>query len=210
MGRTKFLAVIGVAALILGACGNDGSNSGEGGSGGGDRSAEDQAYVDEMTAAFTKENADDESFPTDQFECWMGDMADGVGVDKLKEAGLTPESVDNDSSEADLQKLSEDDRKVVAESFTDCVDLEEVFTASMEAESSGEEIPKEMKECFAAIDWEVIEAKFSEMILTGDEMDENDSAMAPLLGCMLGSMGDMDMDDMDTGADSGSPSTTIG
>ena len=140
----------------------------------------------------------------------MGDMVDGIGVDKMKEAGFTPESIaaDGEGDKVDLKKLSEGDRKVVAESFTNCIDLEAVFMESLA--SSGEDIPKEMKECFEGIDWEVIEEKFSEMILTGDEMDENDSAMAPLLGCMLGSMGDMDMDDMDTGADSNSPSTTIG
>ena len=203
MGRVKSLAVVGVAALLLGACGNDTGKSGAGGSGGGDRSAKDQAYVDDMTAAFAKENVDDESFPQDQIECWMGDMTDGVGVDKLKEAGLTPESVSDDASEADLQKLSKDDRKVVAESFTDCVDLEEVFTASMEAESGDEELPKEMKECFADIDWNAMEKEFSEMILTGDEPDENNAAMAPLLGCMMAGLGDL-------GADSGDTSTTIG
>ncbi len=210
MGRTRFLAVIGVAALFLGACGNDTSNSGEGGSGGSDLGSDEQAYVDEMTAAIQKSSGEDEAIPQDQAECWMGDMVDGIGVDKMKEAGFTPESIaaDGEGDKVDLKKLSEGDRKVVAESFTNCIDLEAVFMESLA--SSGEDIPKEMKECFEGIDWEVIEEKFSEMILTGDEMDENDSAMAPLLGCMLGSMGDMDMDDMDTGADSNSPSTTIG
>lgn len=204
MRRSGFLVVVGVAALFLGACGNDTSSSGEGGSGGGDRNGDEQAYVDEMTAAIQQSSGEDEAIPKDQAECWMGDMADGIGVDTMKEAGFTPEAIasQDEDNEVDLKSLSEDDRKVVATSFTECIDLEQAFMKSLA--SSGEEVPKAMKECFEGIDWEVLEEKFSEMILTGDEMDENDSAMAPLLGCMLGSMGDMgDMGDMDT-------STTVG
>ena len=203
MGRTKFLAVIGVAALFLGACGNDTSNSGEGGSGKGDLKGDEQAYVDELTAAIQKSSGEDEAIPKDQAECWMGDMVDGIGVDKMKKAGFTPEAIagDGEADEVKLEELSEGDREVVAESFTDCINLEQVFMDSLA--SSGEEIPQDMKDCFEGIDWEVLEAKFSEMILTGDEMDENDSAMAPLVGCMLSGLGDLDMDDMDT-------STTVG
>ena len=39
--------------------------------------------------------------------------------------------------------------------------------------------------------------------LNNVELDEDDAAMAPLLGCMMMGLGDLDMDDMNT-------STTIG
>lgn len=206
MGRVKFLAVIGVAALFLGACGNDTSKSGEGGSDKSDRKGEEQAYVEAMTASLMESGGDEETIPKESAECWSGDMVDGIGVDKLEEAGITPETVGGSGDEADFEKLSKDDRKVVADSFTKCIDLEQVFMNSLA--SSGEEIPQEMKECFEAIDWTVIEKSFSEMILTGEDMDENDPAMAPLLGCMLSGMGDLDMGDMDM--DDMDTSTTVG
>ena len=158
MGRVKFLAIIGVAALFLGACGNDTSKSGEGGSGKSDRNDEEQTYVDAMTASLMESGGDEETIPKESAECWAGDMVDGVGVDKLKEAGITPEAVGGSGEEANFEKLSKDDRKVVADSFTECIDLEQVFMDSLA--SGGDEVSPEMKECFEAIDWKVIEDKF--------------------------------------------------
>lgn len=228
MRRFKVLAVFGAAALMLGACGNDtsgevtsGSTTTEASAAGdtpqenddeaakkdddapkknsGDRSAEAQAYVDSMTAAFEEDAGVDESFPVDQMECFVGDMVDGIGVDNLKEAGLTPESVTDDSADADIEALSEGDRKVVADSFTGCIDLEEIFIGSIEAESGGDELPKEMKECFAAIDWKVMEAEFAETIVSGDD-GEDSAAMAPLMGCMMMGLGELETPATGSGA----------
>ncbi|MCB1029659.1 MAG: hypothetical protein KDB24_18040 [Microthrixaceae bacterium] len=207
MKRVNVVATIGVAALMLGACGNDVSTTGEagGGSGGGqDRSAEEQAYVDEVTAAF-EQSPESEEFPVDQLECWVGDMVDGVGVDRLEEVGISAETLAEGSSDADLASLNDDERKVVADSFTGCIDLEQIFTQSMAAE--GEEVPQEMKDCFAAIDWDAIEAEFGELILSGEENADDSAAMAPLMGCMMaglggameGELGDLDGFDTDSG-----------
>ncbi|MEZ5382203.1 MAG: hypothetical protein R2754_10485 [Microthrixaceae bacterium] len=200
MRRIKVLAVVALAALALGACGNKveakgdtggDSSGGETSGGGGERSADEQAYVDELSAAVAETADSDAPFPQDQMDCWVGDMVDGIGVDKMKEAGFTAESLADESSEADLGALSDDERKVVADSFTKCVDLEEVFLASMEA--SGEEIPQSVKDCFAEIDWDNIEAVMGEAILANDEeLSNGDEAMAPLMSCMLGSLGDLD------------------
>ncbi len=201
MGRTRFVVVIGVVALLLGACGDKTSNSGAGSSGTSDRTSEDQAYVDELTGAIQSSSGQDDSIPKDQAQCWVDDMVDGIGVDKMKQAGFTPEAMSGNGDQVDFKKLSEGDRKVVADSFTECVDLKQVFMESLD--SSGQDLTPEMKECFEGIDWKVIEQSFAEMILSGDDLDENDPAMAPLLGCMMMGLGDMDMEDMDT-------STTIG
>lgn len=207
--RVRFLAIIGVAALLLGACGNDTSNSGEGGSTKGDLDNEEQEYVDAMTASLLDSSGEEDAIPEDQAECWAAGMVDGVGVDKLKEAGITPEVMAGDSDDdVDFEDLSEADRKVVAESFTECIDLEDVFLQSLTTD--GDEPSKETKECLAAIDWTVIEKEFVDMIISGEDMDENSAAMAPLLGCMLSEMGDMDMDDLETGVDEGDTTTTVG
>jgi len=212
------LVAVAIVALTLGACGSDveakgdtgssttsdsggdssggdssggDSSGGDSSGGGGDRSADEQAYVDELSAAVA-ENADaDAPFPQDQMDCWGGDMVDGIGVDKMKEAGFTAENVAGDSTDADLGTLSKDERKVVADSFTKCVDLEEVFLASMEA--SGQEIPQAAKDCMADIDWDKVESAMGEAILANDEEASNgEEIMAPLTSCLMGSMGDLD------------------
>jgi hypothetical protein len=94
MKRSKVLATIGVAVLILGGCGNDtGGAKGSSAKGSDDRSPADQAYVDELVASVKEDAGDDPTFPSDQVECWVGDMVgemvDGIGAAKLRKAGLT-------------------------------------------------------------------------------------------------------------------------
>jgi hypothetical protein len=199
MKRSKVLATIGVAVLILGGCGNDtGGAKGSSAKGSDDRSPADQAYVDELVASVKEDAGDDPTFPSDQVECWVGDMVDGVGAAKLKKAGLTADNMALDDDGVDIEQLSQDDRKVVSESFAECVDLEEMVTASMASAAGDEELPKEMEDCFAAIDWKAIEGDFAEMILSGDDAEDS-PAMAPLMGCMMmGMFGGMS-EEMDAG-----------
>ena len=81
MGRTRFVVVIGVVALLLGACGDETSNSGAGSSGTSDRTSEDQAYVDELTGAIQSSSGQDDSIPKDQAQCWVDVMVVPIGVD---------------------------------------------------------------------------------------------------------------------------------
>lgn len=220
MRRIKVLAVTAAAALALAGCGNDADEKGSNGdrseesgsgdekpaggdrgesSGGGDQPAgDDQAFVDEMADAIAAQADAEGAFPEDQLNCWVGSMVDGIGVDKMKEAGFTPESLASNSSEADLGALSDDERKVVADSFAKCIDLEEVFLAQIEADG-GDEIPQEVKDCLAEIDWDEIEKVMGEAILANDEeLSNGDEVMAPLMECMFGAFGDLG--DLDTSA----------
>ncbi|MEZ5382197.1 MAG: hypothetical protein R2754_10455 [Microthrixaceae bacterium] len=193
MGRVGAVALVGVAALVLGACGSDTDPQAEGDAAAetttagepGGRSAEDQAFVDEVVKSI-EGDGQDESFPAEGVECWVGEMVDGIGVDQLSDAGFTAEAAAG-SSQADLTKLSDTDRKLVGDSFVTCIDLEAVFTESMAAESGSEELPTEVTDCLADLDWDTIEAAFGESIVAGteDDITEDNPVMTPLVGCMM-------------------------
>jgi hypothetical protein len=151
-----------------------------------DRNAKDQAFVDDVVKAIGSDSG--ETFPADQVECWVGDMVDGIGVERLNEAGFTVKSAAGDSeADADISKLSAADRALVGESFVKCVDLEAVFTESLAAGSGSEELPEGVTACLAGLDWDKIETGFAEAIVSGkeDDISEDDPLMAPLVGCMM-------------------------
>lgn len=178
--------------LLLGACGpgvdEEGASSDSTALRGettaqGERSAEAQAYVDAFSASLNEGGNGGEVFPPDETECFARGIVDGIGVDKLDAAGLTPEAVSG-GSEGDLDGLSEGDRKVVAESFTGCIDLEQFFIASVMVQSGAAEAPDDLQACFADVDWEVVDAEFAESIIDGDdELDEDGPAVRAMAPC---------------------------
>lgn len=193
MRRSVVLALLLTVALA--GCGNGVTNTNADEGGGtetdasessGERDGATQDYVDGMVAAMS--DSDSEEFPTEDMECWMGRMADDIGVDRLEEVGFTPENIESDT-DPDLVALDEQERTVVGESFKDCVDLEEVMLASMAA--SGDEIPPAVEECFGSIDWDTIEVAMADAIVSGNEdADMATGALAPLMGCMFMGLGE--------------------
>src|SRR5690606_33584482 len=70
--------------LVAAACGDDD------GGGGGDLSSEEQEYVDAAMAEFDAEEA--EPLTESDARCIVSSMVDKLGVDRLGEIGITPES----------------------------------------------------------------------------------------------------------------------
>lgn len=188
MKRIRALSMIGVAALMLGACGNDVTGNSPD-SDGPDRTAQDQAYIDNVTASMETSYGEDAAFPNDQMECFVGGMVDGVGVDKLENAGITADTFSDGAEPTDVQKLSKADRTVIADSFVECVDLESVFTESIATQMGDGGLSDEMTDCFDGIDWETMERAFAEDIVSG-ESDTESAGLAPLTDCVMLAMGD--------------------
>lgn len=189
MKKFKTVAAFGIAILAIGACGSDVTPSGQGDAASRERTAEEQAYVDDATAML-RENSENDDFSADQLECWVGEMVDGLGVDTLNGAGITPKTLAEGESDADLASLPEEDRKLIATSFTDCVDLEQLFTASLTKETG--DVPPEMQDCLADVDWDSMESAVAEAILSGNEEMDEDTLMGPLMECMFGGLGEGD------------------
>jgi len=142
--RALRLLLIPALLLAVGAgCGDD-DEGGSGGGGGGEDglSDEEQAYVDAAMKDFDPKEA--EPLTEDDATCIVTSMVDSVGVDGLKDAGITPESFSE--SEGFPDGLTEDQAGDVVGAINGCVNLRDLFLEGIEQDSS---ISKETQDCLA-------------------------------------------------------------
>jgi hypothetical protein len=135
------LVLAGLAMLGLAACGDDSSSSG----GGGELTAEEQEYVDAMMSSL---NADETSpFSEEEGKCLAEGMITSVGVDTLKEAGITPADLGGEENIVfgDLPKEKTD---ALVSLFFDgeCFDFGKLIAAGM-AQDPSVSLPSEKAEC---------------------------------------------------------------
>src|SRR5689334_16709973 len=111
---TRRLTLIGLcAAMLFAACSSSSSSNGA-------SSAEGKKYVAAMVAGFKKDKANDPSNPltTDQATCLSKGMVDAIGVDKLKKAGVTTESLNSDTGLNSMgKKLNKTEATAIANLF---------------------------------------------------------------------------------------------
>jgi hypothetical protein len=124
------MALIATVAL-LSACGSDGSGEADAAVGGPATSSttlstagDDWPYsVDDYVAEFDPlENTLTAGFPPDEQDCFVRGMVEGVGLDRLAGATLTPEQF---AAADDFEGLVDDEAAMVLiiDSLADCVDI---------------------------------------------------------------------------------------
>jgi hypothetical protein len=91
MRRFLVVAVVG----LLAACGSSGG-------GGGSSSGEGQQYVDAIASKYQTSSS---PFTKAQARCVAGQMVDAIGVDTLKNAGITPSDIENDKSGSSFNEV---------------------------------------------------------------------------------------------------------
>jgi hypothetical protein len=138
----SFLLVIGVLLTFAAGCGDDDTESG-GGDGGSDLSDEEQAYVDEAVEGFDPDR--DAPMTEDDARCIATSMVETLGVDRLEEMGLTPESFASDAELPD-GAVSEADARTMVDGISDCIDLRELFLAGF---TEDESLSPEAVECLS-------------------------------------------------------------
>ncbi|MEN9646194.1 MAG: hypothetical protein RL238_2863 [Actinomycetota bacterium] len=134
-------AVASLALVGLAGCGDDSSS----GSGAGDLSAEEQEYVDAM---MTSLQADDTApFTDEEGKCLAEGMITTIGVDTLKEAGITPESIGSDG-DVTFPNLAEDKSAKLVDLFFDgdCFDFGSLMATAI-AQDPSVSIPIDKAEC---------------------------------------------------------------
>lgn len=141
MGFKKAAVVLaGLAMLGLGACGSD-----SGGSSGGDLSAEEQEYVDAMMSSLNADGA--APFSDDEGQCLAEGMVKAVGVDTLKEAGITPADIGGDENLVFGELPKEKTDKLVSLFFDgECFDFGKLIAAGM-AQDPSVSLPSDKAEC---------------------------------------------------------------
>ncbi len=135
---TRRLTIIGVlAATLLAACGGSSSSNGA-------SSAEGKKYVDAMVAQFDKEKASDSSsvpFSHDQAVCLSKKMIDAIGVDKLKQGGVTPTNIGSGSGLDNFgKKLTVAQASAVTDIFFDgsCFDMSKLLATQFKSSFTGQ------------------------------------------------------------------------
>ena len=166
--RTRVVLAVGVLALAIGGCGGDDDD---------DVSEDEQPYVDAFVASASDADEDELQLSGEQAECFGARFVDIVGVDRLEEAGVTPEDFGDDSS-LDFSEigLSEDEGEDIYDSFEECdVDIRAEFLNSLDADGS---LTEEDRECVEdAFDEDLIRRMLVTTFVQGEDALEQDEEL---------------------------------
>ncbi len=155
--------------------------------------AEAGPYIEALKRSMHASNDEDEDFQlTDgQIDCMSPRFIDVLGVDRLKENGVTPADLESGEAMnfAELN-LNEKEGNALYDTFGECdIDLNEMMMTSMAAD---EEMTPEMKTCMEGVFTDENLRKLMVATMTqGDDALENDPLMAQLMGCAFMGMEDM-------------------
>jgi len=156
-------------ALLFGAaaCGDD-----DEGGGGDDRSSEEQEYVDAAVSTFDPE--EDAPLTEEDARCIATSMVDNLGVERLEELGITPESFGDEES-ALPEDLDEDEANRVVDGFEGCFDMTQLFLEGIDEDGA---LSPEARECLAdAFDEDVTRRIFVTMLTEGEDALEEDQEL---------------------------------
>jgi hypothetical protein len=170
--RTR--VVLAALAIALVGCGDDDD------SGGGDVSEEEQPYVDAFVEDAADADEEDLQISPEQAECFGARFVSIVGVDRLEEAGVTPEEFGGESDlDFSTLGLSEDEGGEIYDAFADCdVDIRAELLRSMGADDMAEED----RECMAdAFDDDLLRRMMITTFVEGEEaLDADDELRGEL------------------------------
>jgi hypothetical protein len=162
-----------VALLLLGgaACSDEGDAT-SAGTGAGGLSAAEQAYVDEALEGF---DAEREAPMTEaDARCIATSMVEGVGVERLEEMGITPESFSDDGDLPD-GAVEEADAEAMVDGISECIDIRGLFLAGFNEDGS---LSAEAEECLAdAFDEDLVKRTMVVLLTEGEDALSDDSGV---------------------------------
>ncbi len=162
------LVLAGALALVAAACGGGGSDS---------ASSEGQAYADAVASNFTEPRGGEESpISDDEANCAGTRIVEALGVERLSDAGATPESIrESDSVDDVVPDLTSEEADEIATAIYDCVDVSALFVQGFAASAAedGVTISDDKLECLANNfeSSEQLRDAFTQSIITGEDPD---------------------------------------
>ena len=162
-----------VALLLVGAaaCSEEGDATSDapGASG---LSAAEQAYVEEALEGF---DAEREAPMTEaDARCIATSLVEGVGVERLEEMGITPESF-SDDGDLPAGAVEEAEAEVMVDGITECIDIRALFLAGFNEDGS---LSAEAEECLAdAFDEDLVERTMVLLLTDGEDALSDDSGV---------------------------------
>jgi len=153
------IATVGLLTLSAAACGDDDDSGGDaatttggasattsgstGGTSGGDASsATEDDYLAAIESQFTQTGDDSLQMTDEQAGCVAPKWLDVIGVDRLKEQGITPDDVrsDTDNEKLSTLGLTEADGDKLYDAYGECdVDVREQFVKSVASSTEAAE-----------------------------------------------------------------------
>lgn len=168
----RLLAVLAIAALLAGACGDDGGEDAGGG---------DDEYVQAMAASMREDG--ELPFADGDVDCLAGEFVGALGgAERLEADGITPEELRSDDGLEDLGlELGQDEADGIAAAFGSC----EVSLAELVLAEAGEEVPAEVRACVEENLDEDVLAEFFATVLVDEQTGDEPPAelLEPLVAC---------------------------
>jgi hypothetical protein len=196
------LGAVALLTLSAAACGDDDDDKGgdaatttaastsgsSGGSSGGDASsATEQHYVAAIEAQFTNGGADSLQMTDEQAACVAPKWLDVIGVDRLKEKGVTPDDIraDTDNEKLSTLSLGDDDATKMYDAYGECdVDVRAQFARSFAASA---ELPDDVEECVGdAVSDDLMQRLFVTSVTKGQAGLDADDQLTTDLTAALG------------------------
>lgn len=199
--RYRVLAISLATALTLVTVGCGDDNKGGGNAAVTD---ENRPYVEAMSTSMkdSREDEEDMQLTDAQIDCIAPRFVNIIGVDRMKENGVTPEDLASDDPlDFSTLKMDEKEGNTLYDTFGQCdVNLREVMMTSF---AQDDDMSPEMRKCMEDVftDDNLRTLMVSSMV-KGDDAMENDPAVAPMMGRLMGcafmgmgeEMGDTDFD----------------
>lgn len=170
--RSRLLACLSAAALLVASCGDDDSGGGEG-------------ATNEYTEALAASMAEDQDLPFDQqdIDCLSVEFVDALGgAERLEADGITPEDLRSDEGLDQLGlELGDEEAEGIAAAFGEC----DVSLAELVLAEAGEDVPPEVRDCVEENLDEDVLADFFARVLVDDAAGEEppEELLEPLLQC---------------------------
>ncbi len=158
--------------------------------------AEAGPYIEALKRSMYASNDEDEDFQLtdDQIDCMSPRFINVIGVDRLKENGVTPADLESDEA-MNFSELgmTEKEGNALYDTFGECnIDLNEMMMTSMAAD---EDMTPEMKTCMQEVFTDDNLRRFMvASMIEGEAALEDDPLMAQLMGCAFMGMEDMGAD----------------
>lgn len=170
------------AGLLLGACADEGEDSlsttEEDGGG------ESEEYVDAVAASL-REDEEGPTLDEEQAACLATGMVDVIGVDALREAGISPQELADAESFTDLDvEVADDATERMTDTFVDCelVELLEGVMTDSFVEEFGADVTPDATACLAdGMDDQAVAEAFAAGFVEGSE-----EQIAALVGSSVG------------------------
>ena len=173
--KLRNVIIISVATGLLFACSSGDENDGS--------SPERQAYVDAFIDGLENESSDSgQTLSKAENTCIAEGLVDVVGVSALKEAGLTPENI-ADNTNAELPEVSDKQREELRELLFEsgCVDMAKAIAGSFQG-TLGAGTTDDQINCLAET---LVENKDMQGFMVDGLLGQEDEASATALSGIL-------------------------